>query len=380
MKSILKITIIGLLTVTSLKALDITDLYGASKQKKEKVIEKKTEEIEDEIKKERFSVKKQILKTQEEREEREEREETEERDYKTKQEKLNENIRRENKIRLEELEKRKSLVYEKRKFNTGINQIFLKDDEYYKEIRIPFRQIVSVKFDTAIKEVEYIKTKKIEVKFDPKKPKLLMIKNYDPDINTTVKVLFVKNRKVNFNLTIGDKISKRFIEHEIYLEKKQDILIKEFQNKLAVKNVKMYFNNVAIKVILDLIEQREDFKVIEENKKVINKVLYIGDAKIKNLYGMEKKIRYKLNLDTVYETQYIENKQRGDRISKLVILELTITNLSKKEVLIITEEFMKKRFENYVAFYIGDLESKENYLNPEADKKIIIVIENEVEK
>ena len=207
-----------------------------------------------------------------------------------------------------------------------------------------------------------------------------MIKNYDPDINTTVKVLFVKNRKVNFNLTIGDKISKRFIEHEIYLEKKQDILIKEFQNKLAVKNVKMYFNNVAIKVILDLIEQREDFKVIEENKKVINKVLYIGDAKIKNLYGMEKKIRYKLNLDTVYETQYIENKQRGDRISKLVILELTITNLSKKEVLIITEEFMKKRFENYVAFYIGDLESKENYLNPEDEKKIIIVIENEVEK
>ena len=62
MKSILKITIIGLLTVTSLKALDITDLYGASKQKKEKVIEKKAEEIEDEIKKERLSVKKQILK------------------------------------------------------------------------------------------------------------------------------------------------------------------------------------------------------------------------------------------------------------------------------------------------------------------------------
>jgi len=268
-----------------------------------------------------------------------------------------------------------SKLKDKKKFNLETKQLFVDKKVKFVEIKIPIHQISEILTDKEIVKLDFIDNKNLEISLDQAEAKKIILVNKDLNLDQNVKVTFIDGSSVNFLLNLGNSIQERHIEYKLYFEKKKIALLPEFQKRLKVKNIHSYFNNVATKLLIDKITQSNDFVNIEENKKRINKPLFEGVAEIQTLYGKLKQ-NYKLNLDFVYETPYVEDTKKLNIKKRLVMLEMTITNNENDAVLIITPEFLKKRFGNFVAMYMGDLDTKQNHVSPKDSLKILVVIED----
>jgi hypothetical protein len=272
--------------------------------------------------------------------------------------------------------KRITEVKEKRKFNKKVYTTFIERKEKFITLNIPFQQIIHINFDKKIIKLESASNKYIKLEINTETAKELIIENKDLTLNHNIKLSFLDGTTKNLVLKYGDSPSKRYVVFNLFMGKTKMNILPEFKKKLSIRNIHSYFNHVSTKLLLDKLLKKESFITIEENKKIVNKTLFEGEVKKESFYG-EGVLNYKLTLNTVFETPYIKDV-KGSNIKKkrLVMLELTVKN-KDFSTLILTPEFVKKRFANYTAIYLGDLKSKENEVQPGQSKKILVVIEDE---
>jgi len=269
-----------------------------------------------------------------------------------------------------------SEVKEKRKFNKKPFNSFIEKKEKFVTLNIPFQQIIHINFDKKIVKLEANKSKNIKIDINPETAQEIIIENKDLELNHNIKITFADGTSKNFILKYGENPSERYVLFNLFMGKSKMELLPEFKKKMAIRNIHSYFNHVSTKLILDKLLKRDSFLILEENKKVVNKVLFEGKSEVKDIYGTHN-LDYTLTLNTVYETPYVEDVKNSDiRKKRLVVLELTIKN-NNFSTLILTPEFIKKRFSNFTAFYLGNLELKENHIKPDQSKQILVVIEDE---
>lgn len=267
---------------------------------------------------------------------------------------------------------------DKKAFNLKPKSLFVDKKVKFVEIKIPVQQISEVFFDKQIVKIDLIENPKLTVELDQQEGKKIKFINKDLNLDSNMKITFIDGSTINLLLNLGNAINERHIEYKLYFEKKEIALLPEFQQKLKIKNIHTYFNNVATKLISDKIMKSNDFINIEENKKKINEVLFEGKTTMDSIYGNTEQ-EFKLVLDYVYETPYVEDTQKENIKKRLVMLEMTITNKEAEKILLVSPEFLKKRFGNYVAMYMGDLDSKQNHVAPNDTLKLLVVIEDSIE-
>jgi hypothetical protein len=268
---------------------------------------------------------------------------------------------------------------DKKKFNLKTKSLFVDKDVKFVKIKIPIHQISEILVDKQIVKLDFLQNPKLKITLDQEEAKKITLVNRDLNLDQNIKVTFIDGSTINLLLSLGNSISERHIEYKLYFEKKKIALLPEFQKKLKVRNIHSYFNNVATKLIIDKILQKDSFVNIEENKKKIDKVLYEGESTFDSVTG-EVVQDYKLTLNYVYETPFVEDTDRENIKKRLVMLEMTIKNNSEDSTLELTPVFIKKRFGNYVAMFIGDLDTRQNYIPPKQELRFLIVIEDKVKE
>lgn len=266
---------------------------------------------------------------------------------------------------------------DKKKFNLKTKSLFVDKDVKFVKLSVPIHQISEILVDKKIVKLDFLENPRIKIDLDQEEAQKIIIVNKDLNLDQNIKVTFIDGSSINLLLGLGNSISERHIEYKLYFEKKKIALLPEFQKKLKVRNVHTYFNNVATKLIIDKILQTDSFTNIEENKKKIDQVLFEGEASFDTVSGTINQ-RYKLDLNFVYETPFVEDTKKENIKKRLVMLEMTLTNLEEDSTLAVTPEFLKKRFGNYVAMYIGDLDTKQNYVAPKQELRFLLVIEDHV--
>jgi len=280
---------------------------------------------------------------------------------------------------LKNLKKQKEFIFLLTKYNQKEKNINVKAKTKYINIFIPLNQISEVTFDKKIASFQTINNKRIDIK-PSKDKKTLIITNKDYMLNQNIKITFADNTDLNIVLKVGQNINKRYIKYNLYLEDKTKGLIPEYQKKLKIINVHTYFNQVAIDMIFNTVLQTKEYEKYLLNRKIIkgNKgVVYDGKATIIDLDG-KKTIDYKARVVSIYDTAYLKQTPNGDKL-KLIMLEVNITNKGNN-TLVMTEDFIKNRFANYVAFYVGDITKHDNYVQPGQTKKILIVTEEHIKE
>jgi len=269
-----------------------------------------------------------------------------------------------------------SEIEEKRKFNKEPFNKFIEKKVKFIDVMIPFQQIIHINFDKKIVKLETSSNKNLKIDINSETASELIIVNKDLKLNHNMKLTFADGTSKNFILKYGNNPSERYVLFNYFMGKTKMEILPEFKKKLAIRNIHSYFNHVSTKLILDKLLNRDSWIVLEENKKVVNKVLFDGKTQIDDIYG-KNILDYTLTLNTVYETPYVEDVKNSEiRKKRLVVLELNVKN-NNFSTLILTPEFIKKRFSNFTAFYIGNLELKENEIRPNQSKQIIVVIEDE---
>jgi hypothetical protein len=268
---------------------------------------------------------------------------------------------------------------DKKKFNLKTKKMFIDKDVKFVKIKIPIHQMSEILVDKQIVKIDFLENPKMKITLDQEEAQKLTFINKDLNLDQNIKITFIDGSTINLLLGLGNAISERHIEYKLYFEKKKVALLPEFQKKLKIRNVHTYFNNVATKLIIDKILQKDSFTNIEENKKKIDQILFDGTSVFDTVSG-EIIQDYKLTLNYVYETPFIEDTQKENIKKRLVMLEMTIENKSDDSVLALTPEFIKKRFGNYVAMYIGDLDTKQNYIPPKSNLRFLLVIEDKVKE
>lgn len=253
-------------------------------------------------------------------------------------------------------------------------KIFVTGNQQWVTLHVPINQIITTNFDQSIKKITYLPNKNVEVSFKDNKSKHLSITNKDPYLKLNIKIEFINGRVLNVLYTTGENSSKRYIEYNVYTDKYSLNTLKSFQKKLKIRNIHNYFNSVAIKLILDRLNKKGDYQVLIRNKFDVNELIFSGEGKLDTIMG-KVTIPYSVTLLNTYETPYIQSDDEKNA-KRLVLLEVKILNKSKKDIFIVNENFIKKRFNNYVAFYLGNIELKENYIKPEGSMNALLVIED----
>ena len=268
---------------------------------------------------------------------------------------------------------------DKKKFNLKTKSMFIDKDIKFVKVKIPIHQISEILVDKKIVKLDFLQNQKVEIKLDQEEAQKIIIVNKDLNLDQNIKITFMDGSTINLLLELGNAISERHIEYKLYFEKKKIALIPEFQKKLKIRNIHSYFNNVATKLIIDKILQKDSFENIEENKKKIEQVLFEGKANFDTISGSIEQ-EYRLTLNFVYETPFVEDTNKESIKKRIVMLEMTIDNLEEDSTFPITPEFIKKRFGNYVAMYLGDLDTKQNYIPPKKSLRFLVVIEDKVKE
>jgi len=262
------------------------------------------------------------------------------------------------------------------------NKINVNPNQKYITAHIPYNNISEFIFDKKIQKIETIQNPKLGVEFNYKSnPYKLILKNKDDLLQQQIKITFIDDTEIKLILDIGKNPNKRFVTNYVYIDSAKKSLIPEFQKKLKIKNIHVYFNNVATKLIIDRLTMSEDFQPMLKNAIKIPKnlsVIWDGKAKIADLYG-EHNIDYKIILEYVFETPYVKDLN-FNQIKRLVLNEMTIVNNSSEKTLVLSESFIKNRFSNYVAFYVGNIEEGDNKIIPNGRKRILIVTEEKETK
>jgi len=259
-------------------------------------------------------------------------------------------------------------------YEKEIKKVFVPENQTFLTLNIPVAQQSTIVFDKVVKEIEYMESNKIKLIWDREKEnKILKIQNSNPRIQMNIKIKFYDESILNMLITTGELDSKRYIEYRIFTNTKKVATLKSFQKKIKIENIHDYFNNVSVKLILDYLQQINDYDIIMKNLEIHNKLLNNSSAEISTIYGKEN-IKYQIMLNSSFPTQFVKDEKDGS-VKRLIMLFLNIKNLETDKVFVLNEKFIKKRFSNYTAFYIGNIKNKDNEIAPKQSKNIIVVVE-----
>jgi hypothetical protein len=270
-------------------------------------------------------------------------------------------------------------IKEKMSFVKSEKKIKLKRKQKYIDIFIPFNKLSTIKFDQKIEDLKYLKTENVVIKNNMEDQNIEII-NKDPNLELSLNIAFLDGTEIVLTLKVGDSSAKRYIDHSIYTNGTSLAAKALFLKQTNVKRIHNDFNNKAMLMIFARVTKNALYRSLRENIVPVDKILYNGESEIETLYGL-KNIDYKLKLHNVYESPFIKADKKDPRfLRKLVLMELTMTNNSKTEVLKVNETMIKNTFGNYVAIYLGDLEKGDNVLSPGAHLRFLVVIEDKVRK
>jgi len=283
-----------------------------------------------------------------------------------------------------ELEEKKLIqqqIEDRKKFNKEERVINLKPNQKWVDIVIPFQQMSTIKFDKHIENIETIQNPKNVIHWD-KNPnndenKEIIFKNLDPNLEQMVKVTFVNGQELKLNVIVGDITSKRYTDYKVLLNGNPNEVIAELKNGLKVKNIQETFNNTAVKIIADIVTgaRNETMKLIKDNAKTTKLVVFDGITTMETVKGTVN-VDTRLTLTKLYKTPYIKTDNSKGQIKSLILLELEVENKMVDKTFVLTPEYVINRFPNYVAFYYGSLDNKDNYISPLSKGKILIVVED----
>jgi len=139
------------------------------------------------------------------------------------------------------------------------------------------------------------------------------------------------------------------------------------------------FNNKALYLILSRIQKNGFYQQLRENITTVEQILFSGETQVETLYGL-KDIDYTIILNNLYESPYIQTDKKDLRQkNRLILMEMTIKNDHESETLSVNETLIKNRFGNFVAMWLGDLDSNQNILGPKEELKFLIVISDPYE-
>lgn len=275
---------------------------------------------------------------------------------------------------IKELDKKEELLYSKTLFMKSDKKINIKEKTKYIDIFIPYQNISKIKFDKSIKKYETLENPKNVIKVD-KETNEIVFSNTDYMLSQQILVIFEDNQELNLILKVGDNELDRHTKYLLYVNNASKLLLPEYQKKLKITSVYQYFNDVAVSMIFNRIMENKEYEKYLLNRKKVDMIIHDGEATIEDIDGT-KLINYQALLSYVYDSPFIEDRLDGSK-KKLLMLELDIYNHSRNESLVLSEEFIKNRFSNYVAFYVGDYKAQENHILPLSHKRILIVIEDE---
>ena len=271
-----------------------------------------------------------------------------------------------------------AILRSKAQFVKKIKKINLKKKDNYVDIYIPFNNQTTIEFDQEIKEISYLSQDNITIQQKQKNNKILEILNKNPDLLINVKLTFIDDTEFTIVIQTGKTEMKRYVDYKIFTDYTSLASKTLFMKPTKVRTIHNDFNNKALYLILSRITKNPFYKKLRENIHAVNKVLYSGESKIEGLYGLSP-ISYTMELNNVYESPFIKTSRAADaKKTRLILMELTITNDMLDKTLTINEMIIKNRFDNLVAAYLGNIQQEENIISPKQNLRILIVIEDEV--
>mgnify|MGYP000975621425 CR=1 FL=1 len=263
-------------------------------------------------------------------------------------------------------------------FEKADKKITLGDSKYV-DLFIPYNAMSNIEFDTDIKEMSFLEQPNIVIRQKSGTQNKLEILNKQPNLSIKVSVTFVNDKQYNFIIQTGDISTQRYVDYKIFTDNRSLATKTLFVKPIKMKHIHNEFNNNAIYLILSRIKKNEFYQQLRDDMYPIDKVLFSGPAEVETLYGMHT-IDYSLVLNNVYESPFLQADTKNSSIKKrLVMMEATVTNNSDTDTLTVNEQLIKNRFGNYVAFYLGNLDEKENVLSPKQDLRMLLVIEDVVQ-
>jgi hypothetical protein len=273
-----------------------------------------------------------------------------------------------------------------KKYEKTVKKLFIGKEKLFETLTIPVGQHITIKFDKNIKKVEYIPDPESKIEWRKEEtPNILELENQNPLLDITLKIQFIDDQEVNLQITGGEKDSQRFIEYKIYTDNKSNDSLKIFAKKLKIEDLRTYFNDISTTLILDYLTKGKNYDAIVSNIVKVNKP--IGEKLMYEYIlpnGESKKLPYTLYLKHFYDTPFVEEDRESSqsnssnpKTKKIVMLFIKIKNESKDQALVISENFIKQRFSNFISFYVGDIENNEHIVGPNSTKDIIINIESE---
>jgi len=279
-------------------------------------------------------------------------------------------------------------ISNRKKFNLQEKIIQLKKTSKWLKIVIPYGQLSTLKFDSKIEEINTLDNKKNTIKWvsdiKSEENKKIIFTNLDISLQQILKIKFTNGREIRLELTVGDEPALRHIEYKVFLNGNPNDIISELKKGFKVKNITENFNNIAAKIINDLVSNQytETTKVINESRiefqlknDISRRTIFDNIAKQKTIKGMEE-VNFKMVIENIYSTPYVESNVRTRKMNRLNVVEIKVTNNMRDKIFVLSPVFIKNRFPNFVAFWLGDLDTKENHLKPLGSISIIIVTED----
>jgi hypothetical protein len=274
-------------------------------------------------------------------------------------------------------QKRLGLAKKLESFVKAEKQITVGEKKYI-DVYIPYNTLSTIKFDASIKAMSFLEQPNVIIRVKNDAQNEIEILNKQPELSINVKVVFVNDEAVTFVIQTGKAATKRYIDYKIFTDNQSIVTKTLFVKPTRMKTIHNDFNNKAIYLIISRIDKNEFYDQLRENMFSIDKVLFSGSTQVETLYGLQK-VNYTLKLNNVYESPFLQSDKKNSKIKKrLVLMESTIRNDSQTESLTINETLIKNRFGNYVAFWLGDLDTQENVLSPGQELRFLLVIEDKV--
>ena len=255
----------------------------------------------------------------------------------------------------------------------------------YIDIFIPFNQRSVLEFDSAVKDFRMFPRDGLIIQKVQGSDRKIEIINPYPDLESPVEVTFIDDRQYMFTLQTGKATTERHVRYKIFTDNTSIAAKTLFMKPTRWKNKHEEFNMNAFNLIISFLEQNDDFYALKENMRERSDlenpddfVIHNGEGMIESLYGVQY-IDYKMVINRLFESPYFaEKNSRMANKSQLILLDINVTNNHKSEALSLNEQLISNRFSNFVAFWVGDLDSRDNILSPGQSKNILVVIEDVV--
>jgi hypothetical protein len=272
-----------------------------------------------------------------------------------------------------------SETYSKTQFVKKDKRITIKNKDKYLDIFIPFNNQSNIEFDESIKEISFLEQSGVVIRQKKNSKKKLEILNKNPNLMINVKLEFVSGKELTLVIQTGDTATKRYVDYQLFTDGSSLATKTLFVKATKVKTIHNDFNNKALYLILSRIQKNGFYQQLRENITTVEQILFSGETQVETLYGL-KDIDYTIILNNLYESPYIQTDKKDLRQkNRLILMEMTIKNDHNSETLSVNETLIKNRFGNFVAMWLGDLDSSQNILGPKEELKFLIVISDPYE-